>query len=140
MGDARPRLYAFAATHATLATLESMGLPDPFPATFDPYAVRYEDGKGQPQGDGFASAEWHFDILSHEQFHLLTTFIGDHESKAVYVVTRTEQSIVHDSYAGSFKEFTGYMVKPSPADYSIEMRYFYRDVTVRLTMLVEYAD
>lgn len=124
--------YQIGTLVSSLQTLTSLGLPDPYPATFIHATEKYVDGQGRPQADGFAQAEWHFDILSDEQFGDLMLFSG--EARQIAIVTRTD---VGEDYAAQFATFSGYMVRPSPEDYEIEMGYWYRNVTFKFVSLVE---
>lgn len=119
-----------------LQSLDTLGLPNPHPVTFKPYAAVYVDGTGTPRGEGYASATWHFDALTHDQLQELLDLIGDKPGDDVGITTRTDRGV---DYAATFKTFGGMMHRPVfGTEYEIEMgRIVYSDITIEFTMLIE---
>jgi len=129
--------YQIGTTLLTIAPLDELGLPPaPYPATFIEATEKYVDGTGRPRSDGFATAQWHFDILTLAQWHTLVSPFGANEGRQIYIRTRRDRSS-DGSYAGQFATYTGYMRKPEPDDYDIAMGYFYREVTIVFENLQE---
>lgn len=120
----------------SLLTLDYLGLPNPHPVSFKPYAKVYVDGQGQPRGDGYASATWHFDALTHTQLQTFMGIIGDNAGHSICITTRTD---IGTDYADSFRTFSGMVRRPMFGDqYDIEMaRSLYTDITFEFIMLVE---
>ncbi len=116
--------------------LETLGLPNPHPVTFKPYARRYTDGHGRPRGDGYAIVTWHFDALTHAQLQTMLGVIGEYPGGAAVITTRTDFGADYDA---SFTTFSGFLTRPEFGDnYNIEMgRTVYTNLTFEFTMLEE---
>lgn len=117
-------------------TLDSLGLPNPHPVTFTKFGQIYYDGTGKPRGDGFASATWHFDLLTHEQLQYFMTKLVGQQGCNIAITTRTDYG---STYANQFVTFEGFLERPVFGDdYDIEMgRRYYTDVTFKFSFLQE---
>jgi hypothetical protein len=122
--------------HADLQTLDARGLPNPHPVTFSPFAHTYVDGSGRPQGDGYASASWSFDILTHAQLQYFITLLHPDQGDGVNIVTRIDFGV---DYAAQFVEFEGFLERPVfGRDYEVSMgRRHYQNVVLKFTQLQE---
>lgn len=116
--------------------LDTLGLPNPHPVTYKPFARTYRDGNGRPRGDGYASATWHFDALTHDQLQVFLDLIGDEAGDDIQITTRTDWATDYDD---SFMTFDGYVMRPKFGDdYEVEMgRQIYTDITFEFSSLVE---
>ena len=129
--------YKLGTTYVGMQTLDALGLPDPFPASFIHATEVYADGVGQPQADGFARAVWRFDILSVTQWGTLLDYFSG-QSAEVYIRTRRDVAPL-GSYASQFEVFTGFMVRPDVDSYELEMGYWYRNIEIYFEALEAYS-
>lgn len=119
-----------------METLDDLGLPDPYPASFIHATEKYVDGQAQPQADGYAQAIWRFDILSIDQWGTLFDGLS---GESLETRIRTREDLGTGTYASQFGTYDCYMVRPDPESYDIEMGYWYRNVEVYFVALEEYV-
>lgn len=125
--------YKFGTTYPPTAIDQlSPAMPEPFPTEFQEFDIVRVAGTGQPIGNGFSSAEWHFDVLTVAQLEYWIQNGG----QQIYVTTRTDEG---SPYSSQFGTFTGFLDIVKNSDYKQALgRLYYQDVTIRFISLEAY--
>ena len=97
--------YQIGTTLGALATLKSIGIPDP-KSSYKPYADVIVLGNGANRGVGLPVAIWHWGYLTRAQRDLLRAFCTG-ASATIFIETRTNDTV------DVFDQFTATMIWPA---------------------------
>lgn len=95
-------------TQAGLATLKSLGIPEPMPE-YRPYSELLDLGNGERRGVGYPTVLWRWSILSQTQRDALRTYCTG-VSATVYIETRTNDN------SNEFRQYETIMLWPGAED------------------------
>lgn len=110
-------------------TLESLGLPDPFPGELQPFAeVAGNAGSGKQVRLGLPVAKWTWGMLDQRQFNYLMQFVSGYDSQ-VFIKTRVASGTVM-TY-NTFRATMHYPNKATPVAGGL-----WKDIEVVFTQLV----
>lgn len=91
--------YAIGDAADNLQNLEDdLSIPPPHPAPFREWAADYSCGDGRVRGDGWPSADWHWDYLSAAHVAALRAYCTG-KSAAVYVKTLKADGTTYGTYS-----------------------------------------
>ena len=79
--------FSVGLTPQRMITLSQMKIAPPDQVVYRPYATAYVRGDYSRVGDGFASTDWIWDIISIVRLYKLLGFLGGADYKDLYVVT-----------------------------------------------------
>lgn len=92
--------YAIGPSVVGLQNLEDdLGIPPPHPAPFREWSKSYSAGDGLVHGDGFPSADWHWDYLSATHVAALHAYCAG-KSATVYIRTLQADFTTWANYYG----------------------------------------
>jgi hypothetical protein len=119
---ADPTTYELGETLLNIASLTSLGIPNPQSQHYD-YSQSVVIGNGQTKGLGYPRATWYYGYLTQPQFKALSDFVSGLSATA-YFSTMTNTT--------DFKTYRGIM--RIPETYKIRKN-DYIDVSIEFTLL-----
>lgn len=94
---------------ATLLFLHERGIEAPDSWAYSPYSIVRTDGNGQPQGFGFPTASWSWEVLDQESLNRLLGFFSASTDASVSVTISTYTDIGNRQQTS---DYTAYMSRP----------------------------
>lgn len=103
--------YQIGDTPTQMVTLRQLGIAPPDQVVFKPSTTYYARADFQRVGDGFASCDWIWDIISLSRLSNLLSFLNGQESASLYIATDKRDG-THPNPKTSFAVFSAIMWKP----------------------------
>jgi hypothetical protein len=103
--------YQIGTSPTTLLKLRDLSVPPPDQVIFRPAATYYVRADFKRVGDGFASADWIWDVLDLSSMYKLLSFLNGEDSVALYVVTDRRDGTIPNP-KNAFELFYSIMWKP----------------------------
>lgn len=129
--------YAIGDTLANLRDVTWYGIPYPVTGPFVPYAVVRKCGNMREKGFGFPTVTWEFSSLSQPQLDSIFSFFAYPTDASVEVYIRTYKDVGTLRETGVYCCWMNRPVDGNGLAVVTRSRFWYRDISVRFTHLVE---
>lgn len=105
------RDYGIGTTPQGIVSLKLLHVPLPDQVVYQPAAAFYQRADFSRVGDGFASIQWIWDVISLSSLYKLLEFVGSETYANLYIQSDVRDG-TYPNPASSFKVFSAVMWKP----------------------------
>lgn len=134
--------YQIGLAPTEMTTLKNLGVPPPDQVVYKPSGIYYVRSDFHRVGDGYASCEWTWDVISLARLYKLVDFLDGEESANIYIVTDKRDATFPNPEA-SFGLFSAIMWKPvitgEEGVFVAKSPYAIQTVKVQFVYMVELA-